>query len=166
MAIVVEINAHRPQRERPSAGPKTKAADAKFSYNAFTSALTGQTVLLPADEIDAYRTLVQSLIDRHRPASRDAHVLVQSLASIEWDLRHIPSREAEIYRVGRAALAHLHSDQDPEIRAALIQAETFLKYQREFRDLTLQETRLLRLRGKTLARLQQIAPAPSLRGKA
>lgn len=157
MAIVVQINSIRP-KSHPSS-PKTKAGKARSSPNAFKSALTGETVLLPADEIAAYRTLVQSLIDRYQPANREEEGLVQSLADIEWHLSRIPSLEANIYGIGRTDLADLHSEyQDPAIRAALIEAETFLKYQREFRNLSLQETRLLRLRQKALAGLRQTAP--------
>jgi len=137
MGVVVEI----------TAGCKTKAAKGKSSHK------SGPTVLVPADEIAAYRTLVQSLIDRHCPASHEEQVLVQSLADIEWRLSRIPSIEAGIYATGRRELADLHSEQDPAIRAALIEAEIFMKYQREFSDLSLQETRLLRLRRKALARL-------------
>jgi hypothetical protein len=130
MAIVVEINAQRPESQLPS---------------------TLKT------EITAYRTLVQSLIDRHQPASHEEEVLVQSLADIEWRLRRIPSVEAGIYAIGRRELADVPSEyHDPEIRAALIVAETFMKYQREFCDLSRQETRLLRVRRKDLARLRQI----------
>jgi hypothetical protein len=150
MAIVIEITANR-------SGSKAKAGHAKSSHDAVKSALTAPTVLIPADEIPAYRTLVQSLIDRHHPASHEEQVLVQSLADLEWRLKRIPSLEAGIYATGRRELADLHSEQqDPEIRATLIEAETFMKYQREFSELSLQETRLLRMRRKHLARLRHI----------
>ncbi len=150
MAIVIEITANR-------SGSKAKASQAKSSHDAVKSALTAPTVLIPADEIHAYRTLVQSLIDRHHPASHEEQVLVQSLADLEWRLKRIPSLEAGIYATGRRELADLHSEQqDTEIRAALIEAETFMKYQREFSELSLQETRLLRMRRKHLARLRHI----------
>jgi hypothetical protein len=131
MAIVVEITAHR---------SKAKAAKA----NSFDN----------AEEIATYRTLVQSLIDRHCPASPDEQVLVQSLADIEWRLSRIPRLEAGIYATGRRELVDLHSEQDPAIRAGLIEAEIFMKYRREFCDLSLQETRLLGMRRKALARLR------------
>jgi hypothetical protein len=146
MGVVVEI----------TAGSKTKAAKAKSTYN-------GATVLIPADEIGTYRTLVQSLIDRHCPASREAQVLVQSLADIEWRLSRIPSLEADIYATGRRELADLHSEQDPAIRAALIEAEIYMKYQREFGNLSLQEARLLRLRRNALAKLRGAAATSSNR---
>jgi hypothetical protein len=144
MATVVEITAHR---------AKSEVAKAKSSHN------TGPTVLIPADEIPGYRTLVEALMDRHCPASREERVLVQSLADIEWRLSRIPSLEAGIYADGRSELAALHSEQqDPAIRAALIEAEIFMKYQREFSDLSLEETRLLGLRGKALAKLRGPKP--------
>jgi len=150
MAIVIEITANCSSR-------KTKVGKAKSSHNAVKSPLAAPTVLIPGDEIAAYRTLVQALIDRHQPASHEEQALVQSLADVEWRLQRIPSIEAGIYATGRRELADVHSEQqDPEIRAALIEAETFMKYQREFSDLSLQETRLLRERRKLIARLREI----------
>jgi hypothetical protein len=145
MAVVVEITA------------KAKAAKVK-------SAPTAQGILIPADEIAAYRTLVESLMERYSPASRQEKVLVQSLADIEWRLSRIPSLEAGIYEAGRRDIAEHHSDyEDPATRAALIEAEIFMKYQREFSDLSLQEARLLRLRRKTLAGLREAIPTSSNR---
>lgn len=125
--------------------------------NALKSALTGQTILIPADDVAAYQTLVQSLIDLHKPVSHEEQMLVQSLAGTEWQLRHIPILEYGIYALGRRELAGLHPEcPDPQVRAALIEAEIYLKYQREFSNLSLQETRLLRTRQKDLARLRRM----------
>jgi hypothetical protein len=134
-----------------SSGPKTEAGKAKSSVNAVKSALTGRTVLLPTDEVPAYELLIQSMIDLHRPASYEENLLVQSLADTEWRLRRIPGLEAGIYALGRLESTELAAEQ-PE----LIDAQTFLKHRRELGNLSIQETRLRRMREKDLARLREI----------
>jgi hypothetical protein len=156
MSSAAQVNANRANSQF-SSGPKTEAGKAVSSHNAVKSALTGQTILLPTDDVAPYQTLVQSLIDLHKPVSYEEQILVQSLADTEWRLRRIPTLESGIYGLGRRELADLHPEcQDPQLRAALIETEIFLKYQRELSNLSLQETRLLRMRQKDLARLRQI----------
>jgi hypothetical protein len=127
------------------------------THRAVKSPLTGQTMLLPTDEVAAYQTLLQSLIDQHCPGSYEEGIQVQLLVDTEWRLRRIPALETGIYGLGRRELAGLHAEcEDPQKRAAMIEAETFLKYGRELAGLSLQETRLLRMRAKDLARLREL----------
>jgi hypothetical protein len=134
-----------------SCGPKTDAGKVKSSHNAVKSGLTGRTVLLPTDDVPAYELLIQSMIDLHRPACYEENLLVQSLADTEWRLRRIPGLEAGIYALGRLEAADTFAEY-PE----LIDAQTFLKNKRELGNLSIQETRLRRMREKDLARLRQI----------
>ncbi len=46
--------------------------------------------------------------------------------------------------------------EDPSVRPALLDAKTFLVYQRQLNNLTLQENRLLRQREKDIAELKQL----------
>jgi hypothetical protein len=100
MSSAAQINANRANSQF-STGPVTDAGKAKSSHNAAKSALTGQTVLLPTDDVAAYEKLSQALIALHRPATYHEEILVQSLIDAEWRLRRIPALEAAIYAVGR-----------------------------------------------------------------
>ena len=156
MSTAAQTSANRANSQF-SSGPKTEAGKAKSSHNAVKSALTGQTILLPTDDVPAYQRLVQTLIDLHRPVSYEEQLLVQSLADLEWRLLRIPTLESGLYALGRMEFAGLHSEcQDPQLRAALIETQIYLKYERNLRNLSLQETRLCRMRQKDLARLREI----------
>jgi hypothetical protein len=125
-----------------STGPVTPEGKAKSSLNAVKSALTGRTVLLPAEDAAAYQQLVQGFYDSRQPVGDREKILVQSLADTQWRLLRIPALELGIYAIGRRNLAELFPDQeDPQIRGALIDAEVFLTYQRQLSNLSIQEGR-------------------------
>jgi hypothetical protein len=156
MSSAAQINANR-ANSQSSSGPKTEAGKARSSHNAVKSALTGQTVALPTDDVPAYLNLVQSLIDLHHPITLEENFLVQSLADTEWRLQRIPTLESGLYALGRRELSDLHSEcADPQLRENLIETEIYLKFERNLKNLSLQEARLLRRRAKDLARLLQI----------
>jgi len=139
-----------------STGPRTDEGKAKSSLNAVKTGLTGRTVLLPDDDIAAYRQHVTSLEARYRPVSDAERLLVQSIADTEWRAARIPTLEAGIYALGRIEFAASVEHEDPAIRPALLDARTFLVYQRQLNNLTLQENRLRRQREKDIAELKQL----------
>jgi hypothetical protein len=100
---------------------------------------------------------VQSFEKRYAPATDEERNLVQSLADTEWRLLRIPSLEMGIYAIGRLELAsNFQNEADPQARAALLNAQVFLTYQRQLNNLSIQEGRLLRLRDKTRAELERL----------
>ena len=137
-----QLNANRANAQK-SHGPVTPEGKAKSSLNAVKTGLTGQTVLLPADDAIAY----QSHLDRHfkqeSPATDQEHTLVQMIADAEWRLLRIPGLEASIHALGRLKLADLHANQtDPVVRESLITGEILMAYRRDLNNLALQERRL------------------------
>ena len=156
MSSAAQTTANRANSQQ-STGPKTEAGKAISSHNAVKSALTGQTILLPTDDVPAYQRLVQTLIDLHRPVTYEEKILVQTLADTEWRLMRIRTLESGIYALGRRECADLHPEcPDPQLRSALIETEIYLKFERDLKNLSLQETRLLRMRKNDLARIRQI----------
>ena len=82
---------------------------------------------------------------------------MQSIADTDWRLLRIPALEMGIYAVGRLELAsNFQEVEDPQARAALIDAKVFLTYQRQLNNLSIQEGRLRRQREKDHAALQQL----------
>jgi hypothetical protein len=72
-------------------------------------------------------------------------VSYQSLADTQWRLLRIHSLELGIYAIGRCHFAELFpEEEDPQTRAALIEAQVFLTYQRQLKNLGMQERRLRR----------------------
>jgi hypothetical protein len=146
-----------------STGPISTQGKAKSSLNAVKTGLTGRTVLLPGDDAAAYETHVASFFARHQPVGDEERNLVQSLADTEWRLLRIPALEMGIYAIGRIEFANLFDNQDGAIRTALIEAHTYLAYQRQLNNLSIQESRLRRQREKDTAALRQLQSERHLR---
>src|SRR5947209_3358581 len=153
MSSESQISAN-PQNAQLSTGPKSKGGKAKSSLNAVKTGLTGRTVLLPTEDAAAYETHLARFFTEYAPANEEEQTLVQSLADTEWRLLRIPALEMGIYAVGRLELApNFQEVEDPQARAALVEAKIFLTYQRQLNNLSIQECRLRRQRDKDFAAL-------------
>jgi len=153
MSSEAQINANRANSQH-STGPKTEEGKAVSSLNAVKSALTGRTIMLPGDDVPRYEKLAQEMINFHKPADYMEGLLVQSLTDTEWRLQRIPALESALWAMGYRDLEN----------AAFIDAENIgsqieMRYERQFRNLRLQETRLRRMYREDLARLAEIQAA-------
>ena len=139
-----------------STGPTSPEGKAKSSLNAIKTALTGRTVLLPADDAEAYRHHVHQFELEYRPSGIRECTLVQSIADTFWRLDRIRSLEMAIFARGRTEFAEDFAHEDPYSRPALIDVQTFLTYEKQIRNLQIQEARLYRRYEKDSAELRQL----------
>lgn len=137
-----------------STGPRSEDGQAKSSLNAVKTALTGSTVLLPADDTAEYQRHLDAFEQEFQPVGLRECELVQSIADTWWRLRRIPALEAALFAKGRLEFAHLYDDQEPAACPHLIDAYTYLVYEKQIRNLQLQEARLTRRREKETAELR------------
>ncbi len=152
-----------------STGPTTPEGQAKSSLNAgdeaavlsepkiqSVTALTGRTVLLPSHDAPAYERHLQAYQDDFRPIGARECDLVQSIADSAWRLKRIPCLETALFAQGHIEFAEAFNDHDPALRASMIELQTYLKYEKQIRNLQLQESRLARRREKEMAELRQL----------
>jgi hypothetical protein len=139
-----------------STGPKSEEGKKRSSLNALKTGLTGRTILMPGDDVQAYQDHVCRFIDEFAPATAREEELVQSLADTRWRLLRIPALEANIYALGQLEFAEKFSIEAGPVAAGLIQAHTFLAYQKQFNNLAIQESRLCRSFEKEMAELKQL----------
>jgi hypothetical protein len=126
-----------------SSGPKSETGKSKSSHNALKTGLTGRTILLPDDDVAAYQTLVSLIDQKFKPADDIEKHLTQSITDTEWRLLRIPTLEAGLYALGRHELsAECAHESNPQIRASMLEALIFRTYQKDLRNLALQERRL------------------------
>ena len=142
-----------------SHGPTSETGKATSSLNALKTGLTGRTVLLPSEDAVLYEAHLSRFQQRYKPVGDQELALVQSLADTEWRLARIPSLETGIFALGRMEFADLFPDYDEDSRKVLIEAKTYLAYQRQFANLSIQEGRLRRQADKDLAALQALQQA-------
>ena len=159
MATEAQIAANQ-KNAQLSCGPATPEGKDRSSHNAVKTGLTGQTVLLPSDNVPAYQDHVARLQKQFEPATDEERSLVQAIADTEWRLLRIPSLEAGILAVGRSKLADLYPNEaDPATRAAFIEAEVQIAYRKDLSNLALQETRLRRHRQVDTEKLASLQTA-------
>jgi hypothetical protein len=91
-----------------------------------------------------------------QPVGQSEADLVQSIADTTWRLRRIPALEAAIFARGHVEFAEAFNEHDPSVRSSMIELETFLKYEKQLRNLQLQEARLARRREKETAELRKL----------
>jgi hypothetical protein len=137
-----------------STGPRSEDGKANSSLNAVKTALTGSTVLLPADDVAEYQRHLDAFELEFQPVGLRECELVQSIADTWWRLRRIPTLETALFAKGRLEFAHLYDDQELAARPHLIDAYTYLVYEKQIRNLQLQEARLTRRREKETAELR------------
>ena len=148
-----QLNANRANAQQ-STGPTSPEGKAKSSLNALKTGLTGRTILLPTDDIDAYQQLVTRTFTDLAPESDRERAIAQIIADTDWRLLRIAPLEASIWAVGFRKLGDLYPEEtDPANRTALIQGEVFTFYRRDFSNIALQERRLRNQRNADLAEL-------------
>ena len=129
-----------------STGPTTPEGKAKSSLNAVKTGLTGRAVLL-ADEEEAalYEAHIERLRLQFQPVGDRETELVQNLADTQWRLDRIPNLESGLFALGRLRCADLFEEEkNGQVRRAMIDAHILVEDAKHFKNLHLQESRLLR----------------------
>ena len=70
-----------------STGPKTEEGKAKSSLNALKHGLAAARVVLPNEDVEAYRALIQGWIDDLQPSDTAEFALVERAAIADWRLK-------------------------------------------------------------------------------
>jgi hypothetical protein len=93
MSSTSQINRANAQH---STGPKTEAGKQRSSQNALRHGLTGQIVVLPSEDLDAYESHKKSFFDEYHPQGATEAQLVQSLADTSWRQNRIVAIESNV----------------------------------------------------------------------
>jgi hypothetical protein len=149
------LTANRLNAQR-STGPKTEQGRAKSSGNALRTALTGRTVLLPGDDGERYATRLAEYKKVYLPVGVRETEIVQVLADTWWRLERIPGLIEALYVKGCNEFIDRATDLDPQARLTMLRMETYVAYERQFRNLELQENRLFRYAQKLKAELAEL----------
>jgi cysteinyl-tRNA synthetase len=86
-----------------STGPKTEGGKKKSSLNALRHGLTGQIVVMPAEDLQAYQFHLKSFTDEYHPKGATEANLVQALADASWRLNRVAALETNLLSLGATA---------------------------------------------------------------
>ena len=141
-----EINRENAQH---STGPKTEAGKQRSSMNALRHGLTGQVVVMPSEDLQAYQQHLASYTGEFRPKGRVEADLVQALADTSWRLNRVAALETNILTL---AITH---EPDPA-KAALALAASLESQTKALANLSMHTQRLSRQYEKTLLLLRDL----------
>jgi hypothetical protein len=79
-----------------SIGPKTAAGKKQSSLNALRHGLTGQIVVMPTEDLQAYQLHLNSFTDEYHPQGATEAHLVQALADASWRLNRVAALETNL----------------------------------------------------------------------
>ena len=111
--------------------------------NALRHGLCSQAALLPSEDPIVYQAFMESIFKQWSPVTDQESRLTEVIGTTEWRLRRIPGLEAGIYAVGLLENNNLFLDEpDPIKRDRNVQSKLYLLYEKQFKNLSLQERRL------------------------
>jgi hypothetical protein len=139
-----------------STGPRTAAGKQRSSLNAYRHGLTGQTIVLPTEDVAAYQRHSQALLDEYLPNGPTEIQLVQSLTDTSWRMHRVAAVETNLFTLGITEMEDRIRANHPEAEAALAMAATFRDNVRAFSNISVYSQRLSRQFERTLNQLRQI----------
>jgi hypothetical protein len=143
-----------------STGPRTPEGRSKVSLNAVKTALTGSTVILPSDNAGEYQAHILNYEKLLQPVGPEERCLTQYIADTRWRINRIPALELALISKGHAEFQRLHTHWSDSVdSSALIEIETRLVYEKQFKNLQLQEARLNCRLEKDMAQLRALQEA-------
>jgi hypothetical protein len=128
-----------------STGPKSEAGKKTSSLNALRHGLTARVVVLPSEDLDAYRKFSDEYLASLAPETFPERQCAQTIIDTQWRLNRVRSLEEGMLALGHNSPAGQLDYGHPEIHAALTSAAVFLEHSKAFVNLSMHEQRLYRI---------------------
>src|ERR1700682_2571798 len=138
-----------------STGPKTEAGKKRSSLHDYRHGLTAHTIILPAEDLDAYQAFTRTFFIDYKPVGIREKQLVQSLADTAWRLNRVAALENNLLGLGFDEHQNSISTEHPEAHAALVITEAVREQTRTLALLGLHTARLSRHYEKTQKQLDE-----------
>jgi hypothetical protein len=139
-----------------STGPITEAGKKVSSLNALRHGLTGQTVVMPSEDLAEYLRFTRELQDDFKPVGALEFQLSQSLADDAWRLNRAKAIENNLLTMSLNHHIEPIEGEHPEIRDALAVADALREQTKALATLSMHQNRIARAFDRTLAQLRQI----------
>ena len=149
----IDINRSNSQH---STGPKTDAGKQRSSLNALRHGLTGQIVVMPTEDLEAYQLHLQSFTDEYLPEGATEANLVQALADTSWRLNRVAALEANLLTLAAATQPDPLADAPAQIQNALAIVASLENQSKALANLSMHSQRLSRQFERTVAQLREL----------
>jgi hypothetical protein len=142
-----------------STGPRTDEGKKRSAMNATRHGLTGRTIVMPYEDMEAYHLFCKELFDDLAPETPLERQYAQTFCDTQWRLNRARSIEDSMLSLGHFEAAGNIDTEHPQVHAALTAARVFRDDSKSFLNLTLYEQRLQRTLDKSLKQLQELQAA-------
>src|ERR1700753_816714 len=137
-----------------STGPRTEEGKKRSAMNATRHGLTGRTIVMPYEDMDAYHSFCTELLEELAPETPVERQYAQTFCDTQWRLNRIRSIEDSILALGHFEAAGHIDTENPQVHAALTAGRVFRDQAQSFANISLYEQRLQRTLEKSLKQLQ------------
>jgi hypothetical protein len=148
-----EINQTNAQH---STGPKTPEGKQRSSLNALRHGLTGQIVVMPTEDLQAYQLHLTSFTDEYHPQGATEANLVQALADTSWRLNRVAALETNLLTLGVASQLNPFSDSPQQVQDAFSIVAALESQSKALSNLSMHSQRLSRQFERTVAQLRDL----------
>jgi hypothetical protein len=148
-----EINRANSQH---STGPVTAAGKTRSSLNALRHGLTGQTVVMPAEDLEAYQFHLKSFTDEYDPQGATEAHLVQALADTSWRLNRVAALETNLLTLAIANTSSPLPDAPPQVQDAMSIVAALESQSKALANLSMHSQRLSRQFERTIVQLREL----------
>jgi DNA repair ATPase RecN len=138
-----------------STGPKTPEGKKQSSLNALRHGLTGQIVVMPTEDLEAYRSHLKSFEDEYAPQGATEANLVQALADTSWRLNRVASLETNLLTLGVTHRSPI-PDAPQQVQDAMSIVAALESQSKALSNLSLHSQRLSRQFERTAAQLRDL----------
>ena len=111
---------------------------------------------LSTEDAARYQQHLASYTKTWSPVGEHEENLVQAIAHAWWRLARIPVLEEALYWKGARQFESKVADLPPAVRPAMLRLETYLAYEKQFRNLASQERALARHAAQLKAELENV----------
>jgi hypothetical protein len=157
-----EINRANAQH---STGPKTEAGKKQSSLNALRHGLTGQVVVMPTEDLEAYQLHLESFAGEYHPQGATESHLVQALADTSWRLNRVAALETNLHTLGISNGFSSHAGASQQIQDAMSIVAALESQSKALANLSMHGQRLSRQFERTVIQLRELQKTRLARDK-
>jgi len=141
-------------------GPRTPEGKQRSSLNALRHGLTGHTVVIPSDDLHAYKKFCAEFFSHYSPAGPVERQLVQTIADSSWRLNRITAMEQSSLALSAVRHEDDFSTADDRCATAMAAALAFEEHvNKNVGTLSIYEQRLSRQLERSLKLIDQTQTA-------
>ena len=141
---VVQMEANR-RNAQQSTGPRSDIGKKTSSLNALRHGLTARVVVLPSEDLAAYKKFSDEYLASLSPDTFPERQCAQTIIDTQWRLNRVRSIEEGMLALGHQSPEGQIDYGHPEIHAALTAAVVWRDHSQAFVNLSMHEQRLYRI---------------------